>query len=286
MRAINKPHHDVGAVFAACIGGIQSHDFRGRLEAVADPLFTAAGEYDRRAEIAELYTFAADLGENDDIILGNVSKKELKSVYTQHMVAKTKRARDIYQELLNLAPLGICPLCGFCQAETLDHYLPKAGFPQFSVLPFNLIPACWSCNHGKLDSTVETAGQQPLHPYYDHAHFISDQWLFADVQQSAPVSVKFLVSPPALWDNISKERVVAHFKSFELPRKYSVQATGELSTIRYSLATFCPDEASRKNRLTENADAHYNMHRNSWQTALYQALARNDWYCREGFDAE
>ena len=286
MRAMNRPPHDCGIVFGVCIASIQSQDLRGRLEAIAVPLLAIAAEYDRRAALAELYTFPVDLGGNADIAMGNVSKEELKKVYTQYMVAKGKPAREAYQAILSLAPLGLCPLCGFNQAETLDHYLGKDKFPQFSVLPLNLVPACGSCNHGKRDTIAETAGQQPLHPYYDHAHYISDQWLFAEVQQTSPATIRYYVNPPEAWDPISKERVESHFKGFNLSKKYSVQATSELSPIRYSLAHFCQDEVSRKIRLREHATTHFNLQKNSWQTAFYQALSNSDWYCHSGFNSE
>jgi hypothetical protein len=286
MRAINRPPHDYGVVFGICIDSIRSQGLRERLHAIAVPLSETAAEYDRRAALAELHTFPVHRGENTDIAMGNVSKEELKNVYSEHMVAKGKPARDIYQAILSLAPMGLCPLCGFNQAETLDHYLSKANYPQFSVLPLNLVPACWGCNHGKRDTVAQTAGQQPLHPYYDHGHYISDQWLFAEVQQTSPVTVRYYVNPPAAWNPIFKERVEHHFTGFGLSRKYSVQAIGELSAIRYVLAHFCQDEVSRKIRLSEAATTHYNLHRNSWQTALYQALENSAWYCQVGFNSE
>jgi hypothetical protein len=141
MRAIQKPANDAGDVFRTCIGSIANHGLQSRLAAISAPLLTEGLEYDRKAGIAELYTISPDARSNDDLVRGPVTKAELKNVYTSHMVAKSKLARNIYQALLDRAPLGLCPSCGFGQAETLDHYLNKAGFPQFSVLPLNLVPA-------------------------------------------------------------------------------------------------------------------------------------------------
>ena len=44
-----------------------------------------------------------------------------------------------------LSPL-VCPMCGGFGNGTLDHYLPKDTYPEFSVFSKNLIPAC-NCNN-------------------------------------------------------------------------------------------------------------------------------------------
>lgn len=283
MRAIPKPEQDPGDVFKTCIGSIANHDQQCRLAAIAAPLFAEGNEYDHKATIAELYTIAADVRRNDEVVRGAVTKAELKNVYTSHMVAKSKLARDIYQALLDCAPLGLCPSCGFGQAETLDHYLSKAGFPQFSVLPLNLVPACKSCNHGKLDSVATTPGHQPLHPYYDHGHYITDQWLYAEVHETVPLAIRYHVSPPLYWDAISKERITSHFLGFQLSRRFGVQAASEIAALRNMLSMFCQTPESRRARLYEHALTQRALHANCWKTALYQALTSSDWYCREGY---
>lgn len=283
MRAMQKPTHDASQVFGTCIGSIANHRLQARLAAIAAILLAEGAEYDEKATAAQLYTIAADVNGNDAIVRGAVTKAELKNVYTSHMVGKSKLARDIYQALLDRAPLGLCPTCGFGHAETLDHYLNKAGFPQFSVLPLNLVPACKSCNHGKLDTVATTAGQQPIHPYYDHGHYISEQWLYAEVRETSPPTARYYVAPPAQWDDISKERIASHFSGFHLQRRFSVQATSELATLRQTLSMFCPSENSRRARLAEYAAVHRSLHANCWKTALYQALANSSWYCRDGY---
>lgn len=283
MRAMQRPAQDAAQVFTTCIGSIANHGLQARLSAIAATLVAEGTDYDGKAAGAQLYTIAADANANHAIVRGAVTKTELKDVYTSHMVAKSKQARDIYQAILDSAPLGLCPSCGFGHAETLDHYLSKAGFPQFSVLPINLVPACKSCNHGKLDSVATTAGQQPLHPYYDHGKYVSEQWLYAEVRETSPPSVGFYVAPPQQWDDISKARVAAHFSGFHLQRRFGVQATSELATLRQTLSMFCPNEGSRRVRVAEYAAVHRNLHANCWKTALYQALSNSAWYCREGY---
>lgn len=283
MRAIQKPTHVAGDVFRTCIGSIANHGLQSRFATISAALIAEGIEYDRRAGIAELYTLAPDARPNDEVVRGAVTKAELKNLYTSHMVAKSKLARNIYQALVDSAPLGLCPSCGFGHAETLDHYLSKAGFPQFAVLPLNLVPACKSCNHGKLDSVAMTAGQQPLHPYYDHGHYVTEQWLYAQVRESSPLTIIYYVVPPDHWDTVSKQRIASHFSGFQLSKRFGVQATSEIAALRGMLSMFCPTENSRRTRLLEHATTQRALNANCWKIALYQALASSDWYCREGY---
>ncbi len=62
----------------------------------------------------------------------------------------------------------ICPMCGAPRTSSLDHYLPKEHYPEYTVFSKNLVPAC-KCNSSKGKKvTGSTAGlERILHPYYD-----------------------------------------------------------------------------------------------------------------------
>jgi 5-methylcytosine-specific restriction endonuclease McrA len=151
----------------------------------------AANDYKQKAEAKQLYSISPNHCERNEIILGSVTKEELINVYDSRMVRVSKNAREIYESLLK-SPFGKCPFCGFGHAYTLDHYLPKAKYPQFSVLPFNLVPSCSDCNlNCKRMTIATTAEEQILHPYFDHQNFIDDQWLHAKVIEKTSTSIRF-----------------------------------------------------------------------------------------------
>lgn len=85
---------------------------------------------------------------------------------------------DLYETRRNGGPLrriratkGLknCPMCGSPTIGTLDHYLPKDSFPEFSVMPSNLLPTCSMCNSGGKGRIFKgtAPGERFLHPYYD-----------------------------------------------------------------------------------------------------------------------
>ena len=284
MRAVAKPTNDPLGVFSMCVDSIDDSDLRIRLKGISSNFVKAAIDYEQLAINSALYTIPETPGNNSTVVLGGVTKGELKGVYTQHFVPKEKPARHIYESLLSLSKGKQCPLCGFGQVKTLDHYLPKAKFPLFSVLPANLIPACRDCNTGKLASTANQAKEQPIHPYFDKAHFFSDQWLFATVEQKAPAAVSFYVQPPQGWDQLSKDRANAHFESFALSDRFSIEVANQLAVLLHELKDLS-DEAMRREHLHQRAGCYMKVHKNSWQAALHQALANSVWYCQDGFSA-
>lgn len=61
----------------------------------------------------------------------------------------------------------VCPMCGSMHSGTLDHYLPKNGYPIFSVFSKNLVPAC-KCNSKRSETLFGVnPGERVLHPYFD-----------------------------------------------------------------------------------------------------------------------
>tara|TARA_R110000772_G_scaffold202665_5_gene312972 strand:+ start:40 stop:900 length:861 start_codon:yes stop_codon:yes gene_type:complete len=285
MRAMNAPSEDPQEVYQTCINSITDGNLRTRLHVLTNAIGVAAIDYHQRALAKQLYTIPPNNCSNEETALGAVTKKELKSVYSTHMVGRAKPARAIYDSLLSRAPLGRCPFCGMGHASTLDHYLPKTKYPQLSVVPVNLVPSCKDCNTGKSTSVSSTAGGQSLHPYYDHQSLVDEQWLYAEVVHTVPVTIRFFVQAPIHWDDISKLRVQSHFRDFKLAARYSVEASNQIACLRDILSRYrelLGVEGVRQHLMIE-AQASYQQHSNSWQTAMFQALASSGWYCDSGF---
>ena len=205
----------------------------------------------------------------------------LKKLYTNQMVPKDKPARKYYDELMSLPPLNRCPFCGIGTVTTLDHYLPKSEFPIFSILPYNLVASCKDCNTGKLADYATTKNSQTLHPYYDD--FTYEQWLFARVLQTSPVSIEFYVSPPSAWSQIEKDRVKSHFDNYQLEKRFSIEAANSLADLREEFMIFSSTPTDIQQELYKKFVSHDSRHKNSWETAMYQALCQNQWYCNRGY---
>lgn len=285
MRTIPLPQLNFTDVLNTCVGSISNQPLTIRLNAINPQMNHAVQDFDLKAATADLFQIIPFAGADADIVSGRVTKAELKGLYTFHLVPATKPARQYYDYLMMQAPLRICPFCGFGQVDTLDHYLPKARFPLLSIHPNNLVPSCTPCNKGKSAGIATSKNEQSLHPYFDQGHFISEQWLFAEVIQTTPARIRFFVQAPRHWTASDQARVHSHFDDFKLSKRFSIQAGDELSNLRGELDIDFQinQQAGVKQALLKKHAGASLQYINSWKTAMYQALMQNDWYCSGGF---
>ena len=287
MRSIATPMDNPHEVYALCINSISNEQLKLRMQAITAEVAAAAQEYHEKVQVKNLFEIPKIECRDEDVVIGEVTKKELSDTYSKHMRGFTKPARQLYNQLLASAPRRKCPYCGFGHASTLDHYLPKAKFPILSVLPWNLVPACKDCNTGKNAAIATVQDQQTLHPYFEHPRIVTDQWLYARVLTETPPVLEFFVNPPEVWDPVDKSRVLAHFRDYKLASRFSVEASNELASLKGTLSQVWTTSASAgvQDHLRFSAAGKSAVHVNAWDTAMYQALVESEWYCNEGFRA-
>lgn len=286
MRAISAPQLTFEEVFDTCVDSISDQNLVDNLNAIKQQLNATSLDFTSRATRADLFQIPAFTGDENSIVAGQVTKGNLKGLYTYHMVPAKKPARTYYDKLKMSAPFSICPYCGFGHVTTLDHYLAKANYPWFSILPINLVPSCADCNKGKSNSLALSKEAQSLHPYFDHSHFVTEQWLFAEIEQhTSPTSIKFFTNPPEHWPATDKARVRNHFIDFKLASRFKIQSAPELAILKDELEMFYLDKPVQF--ISQVLHQKYITSRahqiNWWKTALFQALSQDEWYCNGGF---
>ncbi len=285
MKKLPLPGVDFSTALDVTISGIGC-------EAVRDKYTTAFSDreaieinYRDNAEAATLYARPKVTTTDDDpFVLGALRKSDLIKLYTQYFVPERKPARRLY-EAIKVTANGKCPLCGGVgHVRTLDHYLPKANFPLYSIMPTNLVPCCRDCNSEKLNAFAEVRGDQTLHPYFDHDRFFVDKWIYARVIRTSPPVLEYYVEPPYDWEEDDKSRVMSHFNEYRLQEKFSVEAAADLpetiQTRRTIMSAVSPQDFSRylneKGRTTT-------LPVNNWRRVMFAALAADEWFCSQTF---
>lgn len=172
MWKLPRPTVAAQTSFATCISSVRDQTLKAQLVAATSAVVAEEHTYDLAAAQRTLHT----LGRQTTV--GAVSRVEMEKVYTDRMAKQGSPGRPIYDQILAAANER-CPLCGFRQATTLDHQLPKKHYPALVVTPINLVPACKDCNKAKSSNFPTKAEEVSLHPYYDDVE--NDRWLYADV---------------------------------------------------------------------------------------------------------
>jgi len=278
MKKLNKPTYQAEDTFLKCISIVRNPDLKDRLTACKDLIIEAENEFNSKITTGKVHTI-----NKEEFVNGNVTANELEKVYTFRMAKKDKPGRFIYDKIISASSHGICPLCSHRMVATLDHYLPKTEYPRLVTTPINLIPSCSDCNKSKSTSSPTKPEEETLHPYYDNIE--SDEWLIATVNQTTPPTISYDVKPAVNWPVLLGERVKYHFDSLILNKLYSTQAAVQLTGIFFrieSIYNLSGAEGVRK-YLEEEAISRSHADKNSWQTAMYVALSKDDWFCDGGF---
>lgn len=139
----------------------------------------------------------------------------------------------------------MCPLCGQKVVEDLDHYIPRAKMPEYSVHLLNLIPTCHECNDDKDEYWLNENGDRLFfNAYFDELDDLSQLLqceLFIDADTGRPrVKVSFDDTAVAASGDIGR-LVISTYDHIESIRKqWRMKATSvlknQLRQIKSSLA--------------------------------------------------
>lgn len=170
-----------------------------------------------------------------------------------------------------------CPYCQIQHARTLDHFMPKENFPDFSIYRPNLIWVCASCNSKKGNSNV-SGTRSVLNPYFDDldsGDLLQCNWYIDNGELLANFSVPYNSSHRAL--QIARR----HMELFELHENFIAEANNLIDdfcievveeneserNLLLSITTLIGDRnrSVRRRRLGNN-----HWERLLWQSARYQ----------------
>jgi hypothetical protein len=278
VKKLNPSKREVTTIIDACISNLRDRTLASRINSSKESIKEKETEYRNKATASELYK----IGQHDSV--GKlVTKDEMMKLYDNKFVKEGQPGRLYYNEIINLAPLNLCPYCLQRTVTTLDHYLPKSLYPAFAITPINLVPSCKDCNTAKLVESPICKNEESLHPYFDDVN--NKQWLFAKIVRTNPVSFEFYVNSPEEWGDILKTKINNHFKNFSLGELYGIHAASELMNVQPTLQElyeFAGTEEVEKH-LCLLIRGRFKNNKNSWQTAMYQAMAVDSWFHSHGF---
>jgi hypothetical protein len=286
MKKLDIPNLQPESIFEACKSRISNNIYKQKLDDSARKINEAAYKYNDLANDERLHSIDGIFPKKgeDPVVVDELKKTELTKLYTQQMVPKDSPGRFAYDQIF-VAANDRCPLCsGIGQTYNLDHYLPKAHFPIYSIHPANLIPSCFECNIIKSNNVSKEQENQTLHPYFDKDIYFNEKWVSAKLISINPPVLTFFVEPPVDWQPLSKARVEAHFKSYKLSKKYKVESGEELSTIVYQRKTIMqnlsPEEFQQQLSCISQSPA---LNPNHWKRVMYFTLSQDIHFLSEKF---
>ena len=129
-----------------------------------------------------------------------------------------------------------CQYCTLNSVNTLDHFIPKEDFPEFSVNPLNLFPCCPECNSKKSNLCFRGDESLFLNLYLDELpeiNYLKAEFEFTD---EIPL-VTFSLYNFGLIDRITFRTISNHFERLDLLERMREKSNEIVTEIINSLKT-------------------------------------------------
>lgn len=154
---------------------------------------------------------------------------------------RAKKFKELKLELTTTPEGRVSNLCPYCQLEkvgTLDHILPKTPFPEYSSMPWNLIPCCSTCNSKKDDIWLDEHNKRCFINFY-----IDDippiQYFFADVSiVNGGLIIEFNLRFPAGYPADLKDRIESHYDKLKLVKRYLENSDDVIEELKYVIRNY------------------------------------------------
>ena len=214
---------------------------------------------------------------NHHLRMPDYKAESLKGLYSY----KALKFKELKKELTTAPKNRIDNVCPYCQLDkvgTLDHILPKTPFPEYSSMPWNLIPCCSTCNSKKDDVWLDAGNKRCFINFY-----IDDipavQYFFANVSVvNDSINVGFELRFPLGYDSIMKARIENHYTKLGLIKRYLENSDDVITELEETISTSAPGltEAEIIKSIIDKCNKEQTrMGVNYWQAVLKIACVSN-----------
>lgn len=171
-----------------------------------------------------------------------------------------------------------CQLCDIDSPATLDHYLPKDIYPEYSIFSKNLVPCCYVCNNKRGSNWINNGKRTTLNMYFDDLP--ENIFLVSKIRINNDIPIVDFEIKDEKLNKKESELIKNHFSTLELHNRYKIQANTILSEIkseirRRKLYEF--DRTQLKEILKEVACSKRDVFGiNNWKASIYDAVIESD----------
>ncbi len=228
---------------------------------------------------------APEVGKLDNAPLTDQQKDAMRHAYS----VETEPMTTLRGDLLKRISVARCPFCGISESSTLDHYLPKEQYPEFSIFPKNLVPSCALCNTRKRDRILDagTNVRMFLHPCYDPIPDAAFLTVRVRMEENGLI-LAYRLNRPAGMALQTFQHLTSHFNELGLADRYRRMGLEHLGGLYPALRrAYGPGEDANRvaEKLVEGAEDFEEVSGpNYWLAKLYRALADNNDFCDGGFE--
>lgn len=174
--------------------------------------------------------------------------------------------------------INTCPNCTIEKVSSLDHFIPKDEFPEFSVNPINLIPCCSNCNSIKKDNWRVDHNLLFINLYSDIIP--KTKYLFVDIYSKTEFKFK-LENKCNIDENIFR-LIESHYSKLNLLQRFkenSDEVISELDILISSFKNLINDDKKLLNAIEKHFSKIETLNGiNNWKIVLVKAMINSTVY--------
>ncbi|WP_188014654.1 HNH endonuclease signature motif containing protein [Vibrio harveyi] len=183
----------------------------------------------------------------------------------------------------------LCPGCQRSYAtkrSTLDHFLPSSHYPNFYVLPWNLVPTCGDCNRIKNNAIPQSKKDNLPHPYFNSLLF-KKNWLKVVIRNTVPLTYEFTFDEQL--KGYEKQMVLNHLLAYNLENVFISHISTIFSEHDEDFKEIFEDSGYGELKdyieiLKQEAYVSNSRKKKFWpiniEYAFLSALFESDWFCQ------
>ncbi|PGM96006.1 HNH endonuclease [Bacillus cereus] len=145
----------------------------------------------------------------------------------------TKKVKDLKDAIINNQNIHFKTKCAYCaisDSHSIDHYLPKDIFPEFSIHSYNLVPSCSYCNSKKDEFFLDSDGYRIIfNPYFEE---VEDEPILECIIECLENCIN---SELKLKDGFSNKVCENHLRTLNLLSRYKSELPRILCSIMFDI---------------------------------------------------
>ncbi|MDV4111466.1 hypothetical protein CMT20_06550 [Elizabethkingia anophelis] len=245
------------------------------------PLQNIRSSVAQRFEVYKRYSLPNTLSQIPASTYIGTLSASLKSCYDSGSIGIELLKQKVRDRQLDVFK-GECQYCNMGEPLTIDHYLPRFYFPEFSALSINLIPCCATCNNKKGEEWLVEGSRKIINYYYDELPD-TDYLVCKIVFRKGIAKARFSLETRMIGNEMATV-IENHFETLGLLDRYNERSGGEITEVLDAITQRVGLKTLLDMRAELVADANDLKNRrgsNYWRAVLKIALANSDRFLRD-----
>ncbi len=240
-------------------------------------LHTIGNEIEEQFAVHQAESNTNSLERIGAMVIAEGLKSDLRTLYHAKRQSIIRAKNEILTDTNNRKDVT-CQYCTINSVQPIDHIMPQASFPEFSVHLKNLFPCCGECNGYKTHTWLRDGQRQFLNLYLDTLP--NARYLFVELDDSdGVITTNFFLENKENIEDGMFQLIERHYTNMHLCRRFNLSSNSVITNLRNMILSL-PNPLTREEIQTFVLESsRLEMEQNGfnyWKSVLSITLSQHD----------